>query len=65
MTEFGNVLFFILGASLAGAATLAIIPTFQSNRLSYGPRLFHFRWRYCLPALLLEEVVLFFRRFDP
>lgn len=62
-----NVLLFTLGSSLAGAVTLAVIPTFQPDRPGYGGRVVYFLWRYCLPIMLFQELLLrlFFGRFYP
>lgn len=67
MAEFVNVLLFVVGASLAGAATLAAISALQPDRCRYGHRVMYFLWRFCLPALLFEELILrlFFGRFYP
>lgn len=67
MAQFAHVLLFVLGTSLAVAATLAVMPAIQSHRHNYRNRIFYFLWRYGLPAVLLEELVLrlVFGRFYP
>ena len=67
IAAFANVLLFTLGSSLAGAVTLAMIPTFEPHRLGYGSRVVYFLWRYCLPIMLFQELCLrlFLGRFYP
>ena len=58
IASIGNVLLFTLGGSLAGAAMLALIPTFRPDRLGYANRTFYFLWRYCIQIMLFQEVIL-------
>ena len=55
--EAANLVLFVLGASLAGAATLALLPSFQPGRKGYSHRVFYFLWRYCLPVMLFEALL--------
>ena len=67
MVEIANVLLFALGSSLVGAVTLALIPTIQPDRPRYGSRVAYFLWRYCLPIMFFQELILrlVFGRFHP
>ena len=66
IVELTQVLLFSLGASLAGAATLAVMPDFEPNQDNYQHRVFYLLWRYCLPLLVFAQVVLrLFSRFYP
>jgi hypothetical protein len=67
MAELAQVLLFSLGASLAIAATLAVMPDFESKQDNYQHRVFYLLSRHCLPLLVFAQVVLrvFLGRFYP
>lgn len=62
-----NLLLFGVIAASTAALALAAMTNFHSERSEFGHRFFYFLWRYCLPIVAFEEVILrvFYGRFYP
>jgi hypothetical protein len=62
-----NLIVFGLASTGFAAALLAALPNFRADRRQFSGRFLYFLWRYCLPLLGFEEIVLrlFFGTFYP